>query len=92
MVIDAEFGREDYGSIPVTAIGRGLELTDTRTKFNWWQKPIYSTTTIKITLYTPTFVFLRKSGLHLLVSVHFCTERNYTWTPSETFSPLLFAV
>jgi hypothetical protein len=38
VVIDAELGREDYGLIPATAIGRGLELlnarTDPRTRFN----------------------------------------------------------
>jgi hypothetical protein len=31
LVIGAELGREDHGSIPVTAIGRGLKLLDVRT-------------------------------------------------------------
>jgi hypothetical protein len=31
LVIDAEFGREDHGSIPAIAIGRGLKLLDVRT-------------------------------------------------------------
>jgi hypothetical protein len=31
VVIDAEFGREDHGSISATAIGRELELVDART-------------------------------------------------------------
>jgi hypothetical protein len=30
-VIDAEFGREDHGSIPAIAIGRRLKLLDVRT-------------------------------------------------------------
>jgi hypothetical protein len=41
-MIDAEIGREDRGSIPATAIGRGLEpldaRTDPRTRINWWRK------------------------------------------------------
>jgi hypothetical protein len=40
VVIGAELDREDHGSIPVTAIGRGLESldakTDPRTRLNWW--------------------------------------------------------
>ncbi|MCI83039.1 hypothetical protein A2U01_0104314, partial [Trifolium medium] len=31
MVIDADIGREDHGSIPATAIGRRLEPLDART-------------------------------------------------------------
>ncbi|MCI12215.1 hypothetical protein A2U01_0033318, partial [Trifolium medium] len=31
VVIGAGLGREDYGSIPATAIGRGLEPLDART-------------------------------------------------------------
>jgi hypothetical protein len=42
VVIGAELGREDHGSIPATATGRGLELldirTDPRTRLNWWHK------------------------------------------------------
>ncbi|MCI66908.1 hypothetical protein A2U01_0088166, partial [Trifolium medium] len=40
VVIVAELGRENHGSIPATAIGRGLEpldaRTDPRTILNWW--------------------------------------------------------
>jgi hypothetical protein len=40
MMIDIEFGREDHGSIPATAIRRGLKplnvRTDPQTTFNWW--------------------------------------------------------
>jgi hypothetical protein len=40
-VIDAELGRENHGSIPATAIERGLEplnvkTTDPQTKLNRW--------------------------------------------------------
>ncbi|MCI21744.1 hypothetical protein A2U01_0042914, partial [Trifolium medium] len=31
VVIDAELGREDHGSIPATAIGRGQKPLDVRT-------------------------------------------------------------
>ncbi|MCI11067.1 hypothetical protein A2U01_0032166, partial [Trifolium medium] len=31
VVIGVELGREDHGSIPATAIGKGLELLDART-------------------------------------------------------------
>jgi hypothetical protein len=31
VVIDAELGREDHGSIPATAIGRGLEPLGVKT-------------------------------------------------------------
>jgi hypothetical protein len=40
MVIGAEFGRENYGLIPTTGIGRGLESldvrTDPKTRLNLW--------------------------------------------------------
>jgi hypothetical protein len=40
MVINAEFGREDHGSIPTTAIGRGLKpldaIIDLLIGLNWW--------------------------------------------------------
>ncbi|MCI23947.1 hypothetical protein A2U01_0045130, partial [Trifolium medium] len=39
VVIGAELGREDHGSIPATAIGRRLKpldaRTDPRTRLNW---------------------------------------------------------
>jgi hypothetical protein len=39
-VIDAEFGMEDYSSIPHNCIERGFEpldvRTDSETKLNWW--------------------------------------------------------
>jgi hypothetical protein len=39
VIIDAEFGRENHGSIPATAIEIGLESLDVRTdpqiRFNW---------------------------------------------------------
>jgi hypothetical protein len=37
-VIDAELGMKDHGSIPSTAIGRGLESLDARTdpRTRWW--------------------------------------------------------
>jgi hypothetical protein len=42
MVINAEFGREDHGSIPTTAIGRGFKpldaIIDPRIGLNWWEK------------------------------------------------------
>jgi hypothetical protein len=31
LVIGAEFGRKDYGSIPAAAIGRGLKPLDAKT-------------------------------------------------------------
>jgi hypothetical protein len=38
--IGTEFGRDDHGSIPATAIERGLEPLDVRTnlqtRFIWW--------------------------------------------------------
>jgi hypothetical protein len=41
-MIVVELGRENHGSIPATAIGRGLESLDARidlqTRFNWWWK------------------------------------------------------
>jgi hypothetical protein len=33
VVIDAEFDKEEYGSILATAIGRGLEPLDVRSNF-----------------------------------------------------------
>jgi hypothetical protein len=40
VIIGAERGREDYGSIPATAIEKGLEpldaITDLQTRFNCW--------------------------------------------------------
>jgi hypothetical protein len=40
MVIGAELGREDHGSIPATTIGKRLKpldgRTDLRTRFNGW--------------------------------------------------------
>jgi hypothetical protein len=39
VVIDAEFGKENYGSNSATAIGRRIEPLDgrnLRTRLNWW--------------------------------------------------------
>jgi DUF2075 family protein len=47
VVIGAEFGRKNHGSIPATAIGRGLKSldvkADTRIRLNWckYQKTMY---------------------------------------------------
>jgi hypothetical protein len=69
MVIDAELGRRDHGSIPAAAIGRGLEpldvRTDTQTRLNWWCK--YKKKAPNILIFTTKYEGSKKYAGNIVV-------------------------